>query len=160
LGEVLRALGKEGVDLNATAVYCSNKKNNFQFQCTIEDANQYLLPLTELNGELELECLDPNYAKPKRVKERNIKEIVNKVAEWRKLYIGKADANGTVKKYTLEEAAEKVGIAKKTLDDYLLQIRAGKKYGFDFNKHSEGKVGVLRSFVREHKDKHKYNIDE
>jgi len=42
----------------------------------------------------------------------------------------------------------KVGISKKTLDDYLSQIRLGKKYGFDFDHHKKDKIGVLRSFVR------------
>lgn len=37
----------------------------------------------------------------------------------------------------LEKAANEVGISKKTLDDYLLQIRCGKKYGFDFNKYKD-----------------------
>jgi len=39
------------------------------------------------------------------------------------------------------------------LDDYLLQLRFGKKFGFDFEKHRESKVGVLRSFVKDEKDK-------
>jgi hypothetical protein len=51
----------------------------------------------------------------------------------------------------LEQAANEVGIAKKTLDDYLLQIRCGKKYGFNFNANVEGKIGELRAFVRDSK---------
>ena len=53
----------------------------------------------------------------------------------------------------LDKAANKVGIQKKTLDDYLLQIRCGKNYGFDFNKHSNEKIGKLRSFVKKFKGK-------
>ena len=45
-----------------------------------------------------------------------------------------------------------VGISKKTLDDYLSQIRLGKKYGFDFHQHKKDKIGVLRSFVRKYKN--------
>jgi len=48
----------------------------------------------------------------------------------------------------LDQAAQKVGISKKTLDDYLLQIRCGKKYGFDFNKHLEKRIGILRTYVK------------
>jgi len=48
----------------------------------------------------------------------------------------------------LHEAAAKVGISKKSLDDYLLQIRFGAKLGFDFHKNKDAKVGVLRSFVK------------
>ena len=36
---------------------------------------------------------------------------------------------------TLQDAAEKVDISKKSLDEYLNQIRFGKLLGFDFNKH-------------------------
>jgi hypothetical protein len=34
----------------------------------------------------------------------------------------------------LEEAAQKVNISKKSLDDYLLQLRFGKKFGFNFDE--------------------------
>jgi hypothetical protein len=54
-------------------------------------------------------------------------------------------------KYSLEEAAKKVGISKKSLDDYLFQIRFGNRYGFNFNEHYNEKVGILRDFVRQQK---------
>ncbi len=31
--------------------------------------------------------------------------------------------------------------------------RCGKKYGFDFNKHLNDKIGKLRSFVKQHRNK-------
>ena len=42
-------------------------------------------------------------------------------------------------------------MSKKSLDDYLLQIRAGKEFNFDYQKHWNEKVGVLRSYVRKRK---------
>ena len=39
-------------------------------------------------------------------------------------------------------------MSKKSLDDYLLQLRFGKKFNFDFQKHKDAKVGVLRSYVK------------
>lgn len=51
----------------------------------------------------------------------------------------------------LNEAADKVKIAKKTLDDYLLQVRCGKRYGFDFNKNRNDRIGKLRSYVKDMK---------
>lgn len=51
-------------------------------------------------------------------------------------------------RYSLEDAAAMVGVSKKSLDDYLLQLRAGRIYGFDFTTHSNDKVGVLRHFVK------------
>jgi|TARA_B110000285_G_C15067210_1_gene585825 hypothetical protein len=43
-------------------------------------------------------------------------------------------------------------VSKKSLDDYLLQLRFGKKFGFDFEKNRESKVGTLRTFVKQKKD--------
>ncbi|MFM7852716.1 MAG: hypothetical protein ACKO96_12580 [Flammeovirgaceae bacterium] len=40
--------------------------------------------------------------------------------------------DGELIRFSLEDAAQKVGVSKKSLDDYLLQLRFGKKYGFDF----------------------------
>jgi hypothetical protein len=34
-----------------------------------------------------------------------------------------------------------VGIAKKTLDDYLLQIRTAREIGFDFNSKKNNGIG-------------------
>lgn len=52
----------------------------------------------------------------------------------------------------MEEAARKIGISKKSLDDYLLQLRFGRKFDFDFDKFHDEKVGVLRQFVKEKKE--------
>ena len=66
----------------------------------------------------------PNASKQKRTKERKIGEILDKVLQWRRLYTGVIDpATGQTIKMSLEEAAQRVGISKKSLDDYLLQIR-------------------------------------
>jgi hypothetical protein len=61
--------------------------------------------------------------KSKRSKERKIGYIIEKVFLWRKLYNGFTDDKGNLMKLTLEEAADKVGISKKSLDDYLIQLR-------------------------------------
>lgn len=60
----------------------------------------------------------------------------------------------------LSQAAEKVGISKKTLDDYLLQIRQGKRYGYDFNAEKDKKIGNLRGFVKEQKEKKEKNQEK
>lgn len=88
-----------------------------------------------------------------RVKERKIGEVVEKVALWRRFYTGFYDEDGKFINMPLDNAALKVGISKKTLDDYLLQIRCGKKYGFNFNKHLNDRIGKLRSFVKTNKGK-------
>ena len=55
----------------------------------------------------------------KRAEERSIKEIIQAVEKWRRLYKeGKGD--DTNDRLSLEDAAKIVGINKKSLDDYLL----------------------------------------
>lgn len=54
---------------------------------------------------------------------------------------------------SLEDAANKVGVSKKSLDDYLSQIRLGRYNGFDFNKNKDQKVGKLRLFNKDIKKK-------
>ena len=77
--------------------------------------------------EDEYENIDENTnyinKKSKRSKERKINFINEKVFLWRKLYNGFEDEKGKFVKLTLEEAADKVGLSKKSLDDYLIQIR-------------------------------------
>jgi hypothetical protein len=66
----------------------------------------------------------PGAPKQKRTKERKIGEILDKVLQWRRLYTGVIDpTTGQSVKMSLEEAAQRVAISKKSLDDYLLQIR-------------------------------------
>ncbi|CAI2378650.1 unnamed protein product [Moneuplotes crassus] len=86
----------------------------------------------------------------RRTKERKIGDVIKKVSEWRKLYNG-TEIEGEIVKKSLEEAAKLVNISKKSLDDYLLQLRNGRKYGFNFNEHKDDKIGILRAFNRKHK---------
>jgi hypothetical protein len=90
-------------------------------------------------------------SKDKRTKERRIGFIVEKVNAWRKLYNGFYNENGEHTRYSLDQAAKMIDISKKSLDDYLLQLRLGRKYGFDFNLNKNSKVGVLRTFVKMHR---------
>ena len=103
--------------------------------------------------------------KSKRAKERKIGYIIKKVFMWKTLYNGiySVDENGNrIKiKYTLEQAANKTGISKKSLDDYLIQLRIGKFFNFNFTEHKNDKVGILRAFVKKNKpqyEKEKYSL--
>ena len=44
-----------------------------------------------------------------------------------------------------------MGVSKKSLDDYLSQIRQGRQNGFDFNRNKDQKVGKLRTFNKDFK---------
>lgn len=48
-----------------------------------------------------------------------------------------------------------MGLSKKSLDDYLLQIRFAKRFGFDFEAHRNDNIGILRQFVKRMKDAEK-----
>jgi hypothetical protein len=49
-------------------------------------------------------------------------------------------------------------VSKKSLDDYLLQLRFGRKFDFDFDAHQHFKVGTLRRFVKEKKEEIKASV--
>ena len=80
-------------------------------------------------------------------RKRTIGYIIEKVYSWRKLYNGFKNENNKFIKYSLEKAAKIVGLSKKSLDDYLSQLRLGRKYGFNFDENKEENVGVLRDFI-------------
>ena len=66
-------------------------------------------------------------------RDKQIGEIIKKVSIWRLFYLGFRSFDGEFVKETLDSAASRAGVAKKTLDDYLLQIRTAREIGFDFN---------------------------
>jgi hypothetical protein len=46
-----------------------------------------------------------------------------------------------------------VGISKKTLDDYYIQLRLAEQYGFNFFRNLHHKMRVLRSYIKVYKPK-------
>lgn len=94
-----------------------------------------------------------NLSQFKRVKERTIKDVIRKVCVWRRLYNGILRPDGTLVRYSLENAARKNQMSKKSLDDYLHQIRLGTKYKFDFKNRQDEKFGTLRTYIRKMKNK-------
>lgn len=163
LSELLRPFVEKGYVLDSHMfLYYSRGRGIYVYCGSSNDAEQASIPLADVQDDtVRLRCrkaIDPGESQAakscfgsKPVKERKISEIIKKVTKWRKLYTGTLDADGNLVRYSSKEAASVIGIAKKTLDDYLLQLRIGKKYGFDFNYHNDDKIGVLRSFVKEKK---------
>jgi len=103
---------------------------------------------TDFTGSLDSD----EDSRPKRSAERKLSQVIKAVAKWRRLFKGVPQEDGTMAKYSLEDAAKKVGISKKSLDDYLLQIRYGKKFNFDFQKHKNQGIGILRAFNKKHRE--------
>ncbi len=171
--DIIYLLKSKGYNVkNAVFAYYSPAQSVFIYSGKEGSNDLYRIPLKEIQSRLTLKVraalpangatgaasgLTQHPAKvgkkehSRRNKERKIGEIIEKVSEWRALYTGAPDASGNMVKHSLDEAAKIVGIAKKTLDDYLLQLRAGKKYGFDFQTNKDAKVGVLRAFVKSRK---------
>ncbi|CAK80773.1 unnamed protein product (macronuclear) [Paramecium tetraurelia] len=84
----------------------------------------------------------------KRVKERSIMDAKQSVDEWRKLFKnGETDQNGNKIKYSLKQAAEKVGVPKKTLEDYHQLLKKAEQF-LDLNEVGNQKMGYLRGFLK------------
>lgn len=180
LENVLKELSKKGITADSQMVlFFSPSRNAFVYIGRHKNLGESFIPLSEISGRLIIklrktkplgniqedtkqsssnESLNKKEEKKnngKRTKERKISDVIDKVSEWRRLYSGIPGPDGRINKCSLEDAAIRVGIAKKTLDDYLLQLRFGKKYGFDFNLYKDEKVGMLRSFVKTRKEQEK-----
>ncbi|CAK76683.1 unnamed protein product (macronuclear) [Paramecium tetraurelia] len=84
----------------------------------------------------------------KRVKERSIMDAKLSVDEWRNLFKnGEIDQNGNKIKYSLKQAAEKVGVPKKTLEDYHQLLKKAEQM-VDLNNIWDQKMGFLRKLLK------------
>lgn len=52
----------------------------------------------------------------------------------------------------LDQSAAALNVPRKTLEDYYLLLRKGLHYNFDFRQNREGKIGVLRAYLRKHEE--------
>jgi hypothetical protein len=110
-----------------------------------------LYRLSPSPSQMSEEVKSQSQQHPPRAQERTISEVIFKVKEWRDLQSGEYKRNGRTVHLTSEAAAENVGVSKKSLDDYLSQLRKGRKHGFDFQGNGEKKMGTLREFNNDHK---------
>ena len=121
LGNVIRALEDSGIDLKSMMILYYNNNTKMFYLCGgAEELDNYWISLKDIQNELQLkyrkrvytikptqtneflkdEPEEDHKGKNKRTKERKIGEIITKVAEWRRLYAGKAESNGPGKKYS------------------------------------------------------------
>lgn len=112
-------------------------------------SDKYTLSMED-SYDCEFQILLEQQKSKTRIKERPIKDAVLLVLKWRQMW-----AKTQSVKVSLRRGAEIIGVAKKSLDDYLLQLRLGQKYGFNFEKHCNEKIGVLRNYNRVMKKKMK-----
>ncbi|CAD8144431.1 unnamed protein product [Paramecium octaurelia] len=97
----------------------------------------------------------------KRVKERLVCEAIEKVERWRQMFTeGLQTNNGEIIKVTLNQAAEIVGIPKKTLEDYTQLFKKVKLLTADIKQFSNEKMGFLRSYLRKNQNKLKKKLKD
>jgi hypothetical protein len=85
--------------------------------------------------------------------------VLQILRNWRINYNGVKDPEtGKVHQYSLVEAAQRVGVPKKSLDDYMLVIKHAKMYGFDFEKNKNMRFGLVRAYVKSCKTSHKSKV--
>jgi len=89
-----------------------------------------------------------------RSRERKISEVSEKLDKWKQECVHLKGIMPDAKKIS-EKAADIVGIPKKSLDDYMHQIKLGIKYNFDFSKNLDDKIGKLRQFNKREESRHK-----
>ncbi|KRX08872.1 hypothetical protein PPERSA_08976 [Pseudocohnilembus persalinus] len=89
--------------------------------------------------------------KIRRDKERSIQFALEKVQQWKNIKeFGYTNDNGElITGLTQEQAAKVIGMSKKTLEDYSLQIRKAQQRGFSIESHLDEKMGILRRFNRD-----------
>ena len=151
-----------GYDVDNTELFYYSYNYNIYIKCGSSPISRSVLisefDIRDSTINIRL-CYKQYFLDEKETKEKRrietIKEMVKVVNDWRKLYQGTIIKEKKVVKYSLVDAAKMVGLRKKTLDDYLQQLRMGKRYGFNFNKHKEEKMRVLRNYIKEHKPKNK-----
>ncbi|KAL4496122.1 hypothetical protein ABPG72_015544 [Tetrahymena utriculariae] len=90
----------------------------------------------------------------KRSHERTIRESILLVTQWRNSYEYYKSKN-QVK--DLQEVAKDMGISKKTLDYYYLELRTAEFFNFDFDQHLNQRMGFLRQFIEDETKKFQDN---
>ncbi|KAL4468502.1 hypothetical protein ABPG74_005005 [Tetrahymena malaccensis] len=84
----------------------------------------------------------------KKSQERTIKEALEMVCKWRDLQ-DFYKTNNITKDY--QSVADEIGISKKTLDYYYLELRTAEYFCFDFDSNLDKKMGILRDYIQESK---------
>lgn len=52
----------------------------------------------------------------------------------------------------LFKAAQIIGVSDKTMLNYILRLRHGEKFGFDFDAHLDNGIGYLRMLIKQNRD--------
>ena len=126
------------------------KLENYLDNRLIDDTFSMLKKYFNISTPEKKEEKDINSSFEKKIefnkRSRKIGDVVKLVYAQRKYFNGFYNDLDEKVKLNLEEASKKVGIKRKTLDDYLKQIRKAREKGFDFNKYKDKPISKLREF--------------
>jgi hypothetical protein len=148
--DIAMKLSAKGVKLNdCQLLYYSNPDQLFVYLGLYTESHSDLV-VPNQGHEITLKCRRNIYHEPLprpsseshnsgRGNERMINDVIRLVYQWKKLQEPMCGLS-------VEEAAQRVGVSKKTLDDYCRQLRDGKKNNFDFNLYRNHLMGLLRGF--------------
>uniref|UniRef100_A0A7S3CQ69 Uncharacterized protein n=1 Tax=Strombidium rassoulzadegani TaxID=1082188 RepID=A0A7S3CQ69_9SPIT len=100
-----------------------------------------------------------------RHRNKTIGNIVHIVSIWTTLNSKRAGEDADIRSIygshgvpSQAEVNRVMEIPKKTIDDYILHVRYGKFFNFDFGTHRESRIGVLRRFVEEKRREQKKSM--
>lgn len=87
----------------------------------LEDSSEADMNDSSFAQELDkIRRLDKNKDWKCKKRQRSIREVVYLVGTWRKLFNGVRDKQGRLIRYRYDDGAAKLGLSKKSCDDYLL----------------------------------------
>jgi hypothetical protein len=94
----------------------------------------------------------------KKSSERTLREVLKLISEWRRIHKEETvvvdPTTQTCQRISLAQAAQKLGISKKSLDDYYMNLKYASSFGFNFNENLDIGFGLVRSFVKKYKNVH------
>jgi hypothetical protein len=93
-----------------------------------------------------LEVKEPSCPSARKSGERTISEVRQYLDQKNQIYRNLSQSGQNC---TLQQAADLIGLPKKTLDDYDRHMRMAEAYGFDFERNRHMGMGVLRNFVKQ-----------
>ncbi|EAR90636.2 hypothetical protein TTHERM_00123860 (macronuclear) [Tetrahymena thermophila SB210] len=121
-----------------------HSQSNVGFKTEFEDASSEQKDYSSNKSHRK----DEDKASQKKSQERTIKEALEMVCKWRDLQ-DFYKTNSITKDY--QSVADEIGISKKTLDYYYLELRTAEYFCFDFDSNLDKKMGILRDYIQESK---------
>jgi len=148
------------VESNKTKEIIKEEEKSIPLNRTNVDGNVYQTQVLQKPNENKIRKVDTidismitedSKAKTKEKISKKIRRVIEKVNEWRRL-----SRNLYMGKDSKEEASKRIGIKKKSLDDYLMYLRLGIVMSYDFAGNLDNKFGHLKKYINEYRKNQKW----